>query len=189
MKTLSVEKSGIKLKDLIKPMKTIKIKDLELSLDDEQIKELQAQLAEPVNKRWKPNFDEYYCLIYGDGSIGEKVYHNDKIDSFHYSIGNVFKTEEEAEQALKTGWVAKLQAEQRIKDYILEKGYDTNVDWSDENQTKYYVFYAHHSEKLIIDNVVFTNQYSTLPHFVNESEAEDTMQHCEADYKLLLEVE
>ncbi len=168
-------------------MKTIKIKDLELSLNDEQIKELQAQLAEPVNKRWKPEIGERYFILDSSGT-GNHIWDNDSVDNYHLSIGNVFKTKEEAEQAIKTGWVAKLQAEQRIKDYILEKGYDTNVDWNYRNQEKYVICYDYEKKELIISSWHFSKE-STLPYFVNKSEAEDTMKHCESDYKLLFGVE
>lgn len=169
-------------------MKTIKIKELELSLNDEQIKELQAQLAEPVNKRWKPEINKRYYFVDECNCTNFNYWNNDEIDNFRYLIGNVFKTEQEAKQALKTGWVAKLQAEQRIKDYILEKGYDTNVDWSDKSKHKFFICYNYEFQSIRIDwySIVKT---SNLPHFVNKSEAEDTMQHCEADYKLLLGVE
>lgn len=169
-------------------MKTIKIKDLTLELNDEQVEELKLQLNNEKQGRWKPEIDEWYWYIDDCGDVGSDDYDNDKIDSFRHSIGNMYKTEEEAREALKTGWVAQLQARKRIDDYIAEKGYDTNVDWSDNNMEKYFILYNFRNKNLEGD-WQYCFKSSNLPHFVKSEDRDDVMKHCEDDYKLLLGVE
>jgi hypothetical protein len=174
-------------------MKIIKIKDLTLELNDEQVKELKIQLNNEKQGRWKPEIDEWYWYIDDCGDVGSDDYDNDKIDSFRHSIGNMYKTEEEAREALKTGWVAQLQAETRIKDYIAEKGYDTNVDWGDSDTKKYCILYDYdlydYDTKEIGGILTYSHKISTLPYFVKSEDRDDVMEHCADDYKLLFGVE
>lgn len=169
-------------------MKTIKIKDLTLELNDEQVKELKLQLNNEKQARWKPEIYESYWYIDDFEDAEYDIYMDNSIDKFRYSIGNMYETGEETVQALKTGWVAKLQAETRIKDYILEKGYDTNVDWSDTNMEKYFILYNFRNKNLEGD-WQYCYKTSTLPYFVKLEDRDDVMKHCEDDYKLLLGVE
>lgn len=170
-------------------MKTIKLKDLTLELNDEQVKELKIQLNNEKQGRWKPEeIDERYFYIIDSGYIESMIYDNDYIDNFRYSIGNMYETKEEAEEALKTGWVAQLQAETRIKDYIAEKGYDTNVDWSDTTMKKFFIFYDYDYKKIKGD-WVYRSKTSNLSCFIKEEDRDDVMEHCADDYKLLLGIE
>ncbi len=169
-------------------MKTIKIKDLTLELNDEQVKELKLQLNNEKQGRWKPEIGKNYWYVYISGKIRSTIYNNDDVDNFRHSIGNMYETEEKAEEVIETGWVAQLQARKRIDDYIAEKGYDTNVDWSDIHTGKYYIMYDFRNKKLERD---YTDEYkySNLPYFVKSEDRDDVMEHCADDYKLLLGVE
>lgn len=169
-------------------MKTIKLKDLTLELNDEQVKELKIQLNNEKQGRWKPEIDESYWFIDDFEDAEYAIYDDNSIDSFRHSIGNMYETEEEAREALKTGWVAQLQARKRIDDYIAEKGYDTNVDWNDDNTKKYLISYSFDTKKVEGD-WIYSHKISTLPYFVKEEDRDDVMKHCADDYKLLLGVE
>lgn len=53
-----------------------------------------------VKPRWRANRDELYWFIGKDFSIGEAEEYNDAFDYRHHSLGNYFKTKEEAELKL-----------------------------------------------------------------------------------------
>lgn len=160
---------------------------LELDLTEKQKKELIAQLGVKENKGWKPNIDERYWCIGGEGYPLDYQWNDDEYDNFELSIGNVFQTEKLAEEALKTGWVAKLQARKRLDDYIAEKGFDIDVDWGNDDQVKYSVACKALSKSLI-KSTTFLLKDTDLPHFKNESDRNDTMQAMEEEYKILLGV-
>lgn len=168
-------------------MKTIKLNNIVVPLTEELRADLLAQL-EKRNVRWKPEMNQYYWTIDVQGIKNESRWANDRVDNFDYSIGNVYRTEEECEQALKTGGYARLQAEQRIKDYILEKGYDTDVWDKYLYSKKYYIKYEKGMNAFMV-NYAYNVLCSTLPYFKNEHQAEDTLNACKEDYKLLLGVE
>lgn len=167
-------------------MKTIKLKNgIEFNLSAEQIEELKVQLnTEEKKGLWKPEIGEIYYSIDNYGEENDYIWSTGKTENFDYSIGNVFKTEKEAEEAIKTGWVAKLQAEQRIRQYIAEKGYDIDVDWVNYTQGKYGVFL---DVKRVKGTCTYA-KYNNLPYFKKSEDRDDVMKHFEADYKILFGV-
>ena len=167
-------------------MKTITLNGAELNLTPEQEKDLLAQLTKKQG-RWKPEDKTIYWAINSLGYACQRRYYKNH-KNFNISIGNFFPSVEDCKQALKTGWVARLQAEQRIKDYILEKGYDTDVDWNDKRQIKANIGSNYETEELEIVHS-WHSKKSILPYFKHDHEAEDTLNHCKKDYKLLLGVE
>lgn len=160
---------------------------LELDLTEEQKKELIAQLGAKESKIWEPEIDKEYLIIDQFGDVEKSYWKNDIIDNFRLSIGNVFQTEAQAEETLKIGWVAKLQARKRLDDYIAEKGFDIDVDWEDFKETKYYIAFDPHSKRCF-GSSTYNIKKSDLPHFKNESDRDETMQEMEEEYKILLGV-
>jgi hypothetical protein len=51
--------------------------------------------------RWKPELGERYFYVGGGGLVNFNYWENDEADHFYYNFGNMFQTEEQAEQALK----------------------------------------------------------------------------------------
>lgn len=84
-------------------------------------------------KVWKPNKNEKYCYIGGDGDIYHTVNVNLTADDCIFSIGNYFKNEEEAEHM-----VEKLKVIRELQDFALEHN-DEEIDWNDVNQEKLYL--------------------------------------------------
>lgn len=66
-------------------------------------------------KVWKPNKNEKYCYIGGDGDIYHTVNVNLTVDDCIFSIGNYFKTDEEAEHM-----VEKLKVIKELQDFAIE---------------------------------------------------------------------
>lgn len=59
-------------------------------------------ITEPEpNSRWKPKYGDGYWYICSDGDICDTNWDDESFDPECYSIGNVFKTEEEADAAYK----------------------------------------------------------------------------------------
>lgn len=62
-----------------------------------QIEELKKVKIEEENKIWKPKNNEEYYSILSDGMVVHSAWVNTSEDNGSYSIGNCFKTKEEAE--------------------------------------------------------------------------------------------
>lgn len=82
-------------------------------------------------KVWKPNKNEKYCYIGGDGDIYHTVNANLTKDDCIFSIGNYFKTDEEAEHM-----VEKLKVIKELQDFAFENR-DEEIDWYDKEQDKW----------------------------------------------------
>lgn len=62
-----------------------------------QIEKLKAYI-QGLEGEWKPEMNEEYFYAYSDGFIDSKKYRDDSDDLYRLSIGNIFKTEKQAEQ-------------------------------------------------------------------------------------------
>lgn len=91
-------------------MSTTKTIDISVLPEAEQdlIKALFDKCCERANKKeekkskpkvWKPECGEWYWYIGSDGQISHCEWANDRIDRGRYSMGNCFRTKEEAEFA------------------------------------------------------------------------------------------
>lgn len=78
-------------------------------------------------KVWKPNKNEKYCYIGGDGDIYHTVNVNLTTDDCIFSIGNYFKTDEEAEHM-----VEKLKVIKELQDFAIEN-LDEHVNKKDDD--------------------------------------------------------
>lgn len=105
--------------------------------------------AEAENNVWPKEGDEYY-LIGSYGKIGYEHFSSKNIvDDMHIDIGNCYKTKEEAEQALEK---MKVMAElKRLADKSWKEA-GAEIDWSDENTSKYFVRYNPSESCLLIDH-------------------------------------
>lgn len=114
-------------------------KEYEVEITEEQVKEIKK----PKGKRWRAEKRKTYFNIYLDGTACIYTELGDATDKFLYSIGNYFRTKEEAEEYRK-----KLLYRQQYKDFIGED-LVTKDDWKDDNILKYCASYDHD------DNTVF----------------------------------
>lgn len=85
-------------------------------------------------KVWKPEYGEGYFCVTGYG-IGNNIWKNDYMDSSYYGIDNCFKTKEEAEFALK-----KIKVKTELRRFA-EENNEYEIDWKDEKQEKWFIFY------------------------------------------------
>lgn len=101
----------------------------------------------PKNKIWKPKYDEGYYASDSSGAVLETTW-NTEIDEQMYDIGNCFKTKKEAEFE-----VERLKVIAELKRYAQEHN-ECEVDWSNANQFKYYLYYSYALKKFFLLSVI-----------------------------------
>ena len=108
--------------------------------EQEQLNALVEKANKPKSKVWKPEIGErFYYIMSNDTTIDYFAWRGDATDEAHYTIGNCFKTREEAEFALE-----RLKVIAEMKRYIAEHD-DVKLDWNDCEQSKYYLVYNHYT--------------------------------------------
>lgn len=74
-----------------------------------------------------------YYWKYSDYDIGNSTWRNNNADKARYSLGNCYKTKEEAEQAIEI-----LKIHNELKHYAEEHN-EAEIDWSNDDQCKYLI--------------------------------------------------
>lgn len=165
-------------------MKTITIDNKTIEISDESYEAFKKQFVKD-SIREPEDGDEYWFIDpYGDAEAS--YWGGTTTDAFCASIGNCFQSEEEAEEALKTGWVAYLQALKRLKDYIAENGLEFEPDWS-SYEDKWAVFFDHNKAAFGYD-CYGVLQFSNLPYYKTEDDALQVIRDCEPELKILFGV-
>lgn len=120
---------------------------------------------EKKKEYWKPKKDEKYFFIslYGASETTNEGYY---VDDFNFSIGNYFKTEEEAEHM-----VEKLKVIHEIQTFAFENN-EKEIDWYDDNQYKYILKYDTNDDDIFVGaytsfinnpfNIYFTSEEIAL---------------------------
>ena len=120
-----------------------------LKQKDKLQKELD-KLTELISKkdiRFKPGYGEFYYYLDSLGFIQRTYWNDGPMDSYRYSVGNCFKTEQEA-----YGYKENLITKQQLKDLALELNNGVEIDWSDDKQLKFYIYLGKFQQDLDQDN-------------------------------------
>lgn len=125
---------------------TVNMKNLSEE-EREQLMELIKKSNGCKRNVWKPEYSELYFCVSGYGIVGDKTWKNDYVDNGYYGIGNCFKTKEEAEFALE-----KTKVEAKLCRFA-EKNNEYEIDWKDEDQEKWYLFYSYNDKRVWFDSV------------------------------------
>ena len=117
-----------------------KIKELE-EKQAEILKEIEELKKEKENtfKRWRAekNREKYFLMdINKAGRIDSYIDEYSIYEDFFYSIGNYFKTQEEAKRYKQNRLTY-----QQLKDIALRLNKGQEIDWKNVEQGKYYIFY------------------------------------------------
>lgn len=102
-----------------------------------EIERLKGKSAE----RWRADYAGEYWYI--DGDIQSD---NDKdwgCDEYRFNIGNYFKTYEEADKVLN-----KTLIYNKLKDLALRLNKGETLDWSNENQKKFCIYFDNQANRL-----------------------------------------
>ena len=88
-------------------------------------------------KRWKPKNNEVYYYVISNGMVG-RDYQNDNFttDIKRYDFYNCFKTREQAEVEAEN-----ILVRRQLEDIARRLNKGEKIDWSDENQYKWYIVY------------------------------------------------
>jgi hypothetical protein len=87
-----------------------------------------------------PEMNDEYWLIGTEYGFSEPCcgrWCNNVFDNFQFSIGNCFRTEEEARFALE-----KLKVKHELEMYAAEHN-ECEIDWNDDNQEKFSITFSH----------------------------------------------
>ena len=136
------------LKEIFNSMK----KEQEIELMDEKqkilndIEKAQRKLDEAHKKldeyntgykRWKPKEDEAYFYVNSNGIVGRDRWNSEFItDKKRYNSYNCFKTREQAEVEAEN-----ILVRRQLEDIARRLNKGEKIDWSDENQYKWYIVY------------------------------------------------
>lgn len=138
-----------------------KLEELEKKYKElgEEIEKLKKQ-----GKAWKPEKEESYYAIYGDGNIDRATWHDSISGNKRYAIGNCFRTKEEAEAT-----VEKIKIYTQLK-RLAEEINTEPIDWKNERQWKNEIVYNASTDCLIqlheADMRTIGQIYSTNPDFL-----------------------
>lgn len=104
------------------------------------------EVVEEKKKYWKPKESERYYFIdaYQEG-IGNDTNDGTDVDDFRLSIGNYFKTKEEAEHM-----VEKLKVIHELQKFAFENN-EKEIDWNNFSQTKFYLIYDSEVNNILVD--------------------------------------
>lgn len=133
---------------------------------ERNLKQLKEDLEEFKEK--KPTEErerlEAYHYVQSDGAfIWRDKDRGVTFDNWNYSIGNYFATREEVER-----YRERLIITQKLKDLASEINPEL-VDWENEGQDKYYIYYSHAGRRFDIsstDSIRRLNIYSTNEAFL-----------------------
>ena len=101
------------------------------------------EVVEDKNKYWKPKESERYYFIdaYQEG-IGNDTNDGTDVDDFRLSIGNYFKTKEEAEHM-----VEKLKVIHELQKFAYENN-EIEIDWNDGTQQEHFIYYDYNNHEV-----------------------------------------
>lgn len=100
------------------------------------------------NKRWKPKYNEDYYFVNSFGEIDCAFWSNEDEDNYRYLTRNCYKTVEEAQRHLDN-----IKTYYELKDLADELNNGEEIDWKDNDQNKYFIYYDTHYEKIKQDAI------------------------------------
>lgn len=127
-------------------------------------------VEEPKSKDWKPKKGDKYYYIYHTGVIFYYGYNEDNIDKAIISIGNYFKTEEDAKHM-----VEKLKVIHELQKFAYENN-EKEIDWKNFNQYKYFLTYDSSVNDILIDFYTYTRSNSSNIYFSSQEIAKKAIE-------------
>lgn len=113
---------------------------------EQQLAVLRAEVEKEENKRWRAKEGYKYWYVNSSGNPDcLHEYNRDIIDNFRYDTHNYFKSEEEARR-----YANALESERQLKKFADE--HNEVMDWSNDNSTKYYLYYNYDTQSISIDS-------------------------------------
>lgn len=129
---------------------------------------VEKSVKEPESKVWKPKENETYYYVRTNGTVTTADWTNDRFDNVTYVLGNCYRTEKEAKFALEK---QKVYAE--LKRFAQEHN-ETEIDWNNDTQRKYYLYYNFDHDCLIMD-FNYKVKYPNAIYFTSKEIAEQAI--------------
>ena len=107
----------------------------EIKKTEEHLANMKKMLAECEYERWKPEKGKGYYFLNSCNTVRCKTWDADCSDVAHYNIYNCFKTREQAEAEAENVLVRRM-----LEDIARRLNKGKEFDWSDEDQTKSFIF-------------------------------------------------
>ena len=123
-----------------------KIEELENKIEQlsKELENLKCELdIEKMNTRWRARNSEAYYYLYSYGKIIRACDYRSGETTNRYNLGNYFRTKEEAEKTAE-----KIKIYTQLKDLALRLNKGEEIDWEDEDQAKYCIYYDNHRKKI-----------------------------------------
>lgn len=129
--------------------------------------------------RWKPERDEAYYFISNDGKAMDDMWFYDSgVDNNRFKIGNIFKTEEEAERAVKY-----------LKALAVVRG-DATSKFVKGRDNFYVVYNAAYNCLYVSDNAyLIKNGVFGLPYFATKEDAQRSIERHKDEWLTIFGVE
>ena len=108
----------------------------EINKTKEHLANLEKMLKECEYERWKPELNEEYYYVNQVNVTSRDVNNEFDIDVARYKTYNCFKTKEQTELEAE-----KILVRRQLEDIARRLNKGREVDWSDENQCKWYITY------------------------------------------------
>lgn len=132
-----------------------------------QISELQSKVAKleneskkenkKENKRWRAEVNDTYIYINDAGYADVSHENNDSFDKYRFKTRNYFRTEEEAQRYLDN-----IKTYYELKDLAEELNKGRKIDWNNERQQKFYIYFNLEKNTLIQGYTFITNEIGQI---------------------------
>lgn len=110
---------------------------------DKLNKQIDSMPDKVVPRRWRAEDKKFFWYVGSDGCILNSLDHRTNDDDKRYSLGNYFKTKEEAEE-----YRDNLLTKQKLKDLALRLNKGVKIDWNNDSQIKRAMSYKEISNEL-----------------------------------------
>ena len=134
----------------------------------EKLLSLVEKAKKPKSKGWKPKKDEDYFIINENGDVFRYHYNYGEPLKKVLPIGNCFKTEEEAENA-----VERLKIRADLQRYADEQN-DEEIDWTNDEQDRWCICFDNDNKRFVyMYNLAIRNAFQI--YFTSEEIAQDAV--------------
>lgn len=120
------------------------LKNLANKLANEFEKQLEKMKSEEENKRWRAEIGNKYFFVDDYANVISCHDNNDMTDNYRFKMRNYFKTKEEAEEYKEV-----MNTYYELMDLAEELNKGRKIDWNNERQQKFYIFFNLKTHKLI----------------------------------------
>jgi len=159
--------------------KKYKINNLEI--DGAEIRKLVKDNPEILEDKGEFEMGDMYWCLDEFNVVWEWAWKNDDMDNHLLNTGNAFKTEAEAEKKQEQNY-----ALARVEKYIRENDLRLKeVDWNDENQKKWYIFYDHDEKKKFCGGFMYSRNSKELIGELKENADDQIIENCLEDLKII----